>query len=63
MKTVISAKRIMSEYNKHAKSKISFYTAKIMQEEARKRAMETGNDAHIEMSSFETKDGIAYVIR
>lgn len=63
MKTVISARRIMSEYNKHAKTKIKFYGAKVMQEEARKRAMETGEDAHIEISGLETKDGIPYVIR
>lgn len=62
MKTVISARRIMSEYNKHAKIKINFYGAKVMQEEARKRAIETGNDAHIELSRFETKDGIPYII-
>lgn len=62
MKTVISARRIMSEYNKHAKHKINFYGAKVMQEDARKKAIETGNDAHIEMSRFETKDGNPYII-
>lgn len=62
MKTVISARRIMSEYNKHAKKKITFYGAKVLQEEARKEAMETGNDAHVEISRFETKDGITHVI-
>lgn len=63
MKTVISARRIMSEYNKHAKIKINFYGAKVLQEQARKEAMETGNDAHVEMSWAETKDGITHVIR
>lgn len=63
MKTVISVKRILSEYNKHAKIKINYYGAKVMQEEARIRAMATGNDASIEISRFETKDGIPYVIR
>lgn len=62
MKTVISISRIMSEYNKHAKYKINLYGAKVMQEEARKRAIETGNDAHIELSRFETKDGIPHII-
>ena len=63
MKTVIDARRIMREYNKLAKNKISLRGAKIMQEDAKNRALETGNDAHIELSWAETKDGMTHIIR
>ena len=63
MKKIISAKRIMSEYNKHAKIKIDMRGAKILQEEARRHAEENDCDAHIEISGFETKDGRPYIIR
>lgn len=62
MKTIIDKRRILSEYNRHAKIKISMRGAEILQEQAKRNALETGNDAHIEISRFETKDGMPFII-
>ena len=62
MKLVISKKKILSEYNKIAKIKISIRGAEILQEEAKQNALRDNTDAYIEVSKFETKDGITHII-